>query len=137
MSAPEFVDTNVLVYAEDASEPRKRRRAVELFTDLRRRESGVVSIQVLQEFFAAVTRKLGVDAVRARRRVELISRLQVVVPDADDVLAAIDLHRLHGLSIWDAMIVRAAQRASCKVLHTEDLQAGRSYDGLRVVNPFA
>ena len=56
--------------------------------------------------------------------------------DSDDLLAAIDLHRLHGFSIWDALVVRAALVSRCRVLYTEDLQHGQRIDGLEVVNPF-
>lgn len=97
----------------------------------------MVSTQVLQEYFVTATRKLGVAADLARRKTELFGRLQLVTTGLDDVLAAIDLHRLHGLSFWDALIVRAALAAGCTRLLSEDLQAGRRFDGLEVVNPFA
>jgi predicted nucleic acid-binding protein len=73
----------------------------------------------------------------ARRKVEVLSLFNVVAPTLDDLLAAIDLHRHHQVSIWDALIVRAAQRSACAVLLTEDLQDGRVFDGVEVVvNPF-
>jgi len=90
---------------------------------------------VLQEFFAAATGKLGLAAVDARRRIEIFSHLDVVKLDVDNVLAAIDLHRLHELSIWDALIVTAAVMSGCRTLYTEDLQHGRRFDGLQVVHP--
>lgn len=136
MTARAFVDTNVFVYADDRGAPEKRRRAQELIAELFERSAGVVSLQVLQEYFAAARHKLGVEAVEARRKVELFAQLEVVVPALDDLLAAIDLHRLHGLSIWDALVVRAALVSRCRVLYTEDLQHGQRIDGLEVVNPF-
>jgi len=96
----------------------------------------VVSLQILQEYFAAATRKLGVEAAIARRKVELFANYHLVVLDVDDVLAAIDLHRLHQLAFWDALVVRAARQGGCSVLYTEDLQDGRSIDGVTIVNPF-
>jgi predicted nucleic acid-binding protein len=74
--------------------------------------------------------------VDARRRIETLSHLDVVGLEVDDLLAAIDLHRLHELSIWDALIVRAALLSGCRTLYTEDLQHGRRFEGLQVVNPF-
>ncbi|HEX9700007.1 MAG TPA: hypothetical protein VGD06_11160 [Acidobacteriota bacterium] len=68
---------------------------------------------------------------------QLFARMDVVILSVDDVVAAIDLHRLHGFSIWDALIVRAALISGCRVLYTEDMQDGRRIDGLRIVNPFA
>jgi predicted nucleic acid-binding protein len=98
--------------------------------------SGALSLQVLQEYFAVATRKLGLSAAAARRRVELFSKLDVVILGAEDILAAIDLHRLHALSIWAALVIRAALNAGCRTLYSEDLQDGQRIDGLEVVNPF-
>jgi predicted nucleic acid-binding protein len=102
----------------------------------RRGRSGVVSLQVLQEYFVTVTRKLGLDPRIARRKVELLAQFDVVAPDVSDILAAIDLHRLHEISFWDAMVVRAAGQSGCVVLLSEDMQEGREVDGISVVNPF-
>ena len=136
MPVRSFFDTNVLVYADDLDNAAKQRRAVELFNEHRRSRTGVVSMQVLQEYFVTVTRKLQIDARDARRRVELLSKFDVVVPEPSDVLAAIDLHRLHGISFWDAMIVRSAKQAGCRILLSEDMQAEREIDGVQIVNPF-
>lgn len=136
MTDRSFFDTNILVYADDKAAPAKQRRSIELVTQHRRARTGVLSLQVLQEYFVTVTRKLQVEATIARRKVELLAELDVFVPDVDDVLAAIDIHRLHGFSFWDALVLRAAKEAACTVLYTEDLQAGRSIDGVKIVNPF-
>jgi predicted nucleic acid-binding protein len=69
--------------------------------------------------------------------VEIYATLEVVRPSVADLVAAIDLHRLHQLPIWDALIVRAAQVSGCRTLLTEDLQHGQRFDGLEIVNPFA
>ena len=136
MSVRTFFDTNVFVYADDRHDANKQRRAVDLFDEHRRARTGVVSLQVLQEYFVTVTRKLQLDARDARRRVELLSRFDVVVAEPGDVLAAIDLHRLHAISFWDAMIVRAAKQGGCRVLLSEDMQNAREIDGVQIVNPF-
>ncbi len=136
MSVRNFVDANVLVYSDDHDSPAKRRRALDLLAKQRRNRTGVVSTQVLQEYFVAATSKLGVDADVARRKVELFAKYHLVVLDLDDILAAIDLHRLHRLAFWDALVVRAAKQGGCSVLYTEDLQHGRSIDGVTLVDPF-
>jgi predicted nucleic acid-binding protein len=136
MTARSFFDTNVIIYADDGSAPTKQRRALELLAEHRRAGTGVVSLQVLQEYFVTVTRKLQVEPAIARRKVELLSEFDVAVPQLADVLAAIDLHRLHSFSFWDALIVRMAQQAGCRVLYSEDLQDARQVEGLLVVNPF-
>jgi predicted nucleic acid-binding protein len=137
MSVRSFFDTNVLVYADDRAAPAKQRRALALVAEHRRARTGVLSLQVLQEYFVTVTKKLGVDAATARRKVELLAEFDVAAPDVADILAAIDLHRLHGFSFWDALILRSAKEAGCRVLLTEDFQQQREVDGVRVVNPFA
>jgi predicted nucleic acid-binding protein len=136
MSARSFIDTNVLIYADDDADPVKQRLSVELFADHRRRRTGVVSLQVLQEYFVVATCKLGIDSGRARRKVELIAELDVVTPEVSDILGAIDLHRLHAFSFWDALILRSARVAGCSVLFSEDFQDERRIEGLRIVNPF-
>jgi predicted nucleic acid-binding protein len=136
MSGRSFFDTNILVYTDDKAAPAKQRRAIELVAEHRRAGTGVLSLQVLQEYFVTITRKLHVDAKIARRKVELLAEFDLVVPDLDDILAAVDLHRLHGFSFWDALVHRAAKEAACIVLFSEDLQPGRFVDGVQIVNPF-
>jgi predicted nucleic acid-binding protein len=136
MSARSFFDTNVLVYADDKAAPAKQRRAIELVAEHRMARTGVVSLQVLQEYFVTVTRKLRVDAGIARRKVELLAEFDVAVPNLTDILAAIDLHRLHGFSFWDALVLHSAKQAGCNTLFTEDMQQDRKIGGVEVVNPF-
>ncbi len=136
MSGPEFVDTNILVYADDARDPKKQQRAQNQIRRLLSERRGVVSLQVLQEYFAAATRKLGLSSEAARQRVVLYSKFDVVILAQPDLLASIDLHRLHRVSIWDALILRAALNANCARLLTEDLNSGWTLEGLTVVNPF-
>ena len=131
-----FLDTNVLVYADDLDAAVKRRRAREILRDAVRSGDGVVSTQVLQEFFVISTRKLGVEPGVARRKVELLAEMDVVRIDLRLILAAIDLHRLESISFWDALVVRAAVAAGCRTLLTEDLQHGQVINGVRVENPF-
>jgi predicted nucleic acid-binding protein len=136
MSGRSFFDTNVLVYTDDLDAPAKQERALEVLEQARLDGRGVLSTQVLQEYFVAATRKLGVTPEIARRKVELFGRMDLVIVDAQDILAAIDLHRLHAIGFWDALVVRAARAGGCSVLYTEDLQDGWRIDGLEVVNPF-
>jgi predicted nucleic acid-binding protein len=131
-----FFDSNILVYAEDSADPTKQQRAVALILEHGRRRTGVVSLQVLGEYFSAVTRKLKLDFGIARSQVEFYSRFQTVEPAVSDVLAAIDLHRLRGFSYWDALILRCARQSGCSVLLTEDMQHGQVVDGVKIVNPF-
>lgn len=137
MSARSFLDTNILVHADDKRSPAKQRRAIELLTRFRADKNGVVSLQVLQEYFVTVTKKLGVDAAVARRKVELLAELDVVIPSVADVLGAIDLYRLHRLSFWDCLVLQSAKQSGCTVLLSEDMQHSQELIGLRIVNPFS
>ena len=131
-----FLDTNVLVYTDDSRSVEKQQKAIELVKLHRRHNTGVVSIQVLQEYFASVTKKFKVSPEAARRKVETLARFQVASPTVDNVLHAIDLHRVHNVSIWDALILCMARQSGCAVLLTEDMNHGQVIDGVRVVNPF-
>jgi len=131
-----FLDTSILVYAEDRSNPAKQEKAVGLILEHRRQRTGVVSLQVLQEFFVAVTNKLKLDVEIARYKVEFHSKSDIAEPTVADLLAAIDLHRLHGSSFWDALVLRMAKQTGCRVLLSEDMQHDQVIDGVKIVNPF-
>jgi predicted nucleic acid-binding protein len=136
MNRPAFFDTNIFVYADDASAPAKQARAIELITGYQRAGLLVVSIQVLQEYFAAATRKLGINPETAQRKVQLLARARVVRFGETDVIAAIELHRLHRISFWDGLIVHAARLAGTDIIYSEDLHHGQTLGGVRIDNPF-
>jgi predicted nucleic acid-binding protein len=131
-----FVDTNVLVYAFDSGDARKRQISLDLLDDASL--SLVLSTQVLLEFYGVVTRRLEppLDAEEAHDVVRHLSMGEVVSPDAALVDAAIALARRHRLALWDAAIVAAAQRAGCHELLTEDLGDGTTIEGVTIRDPF-
>jgi predicted nucleic acid-binding protein len=131
-----FLDTNVLVYAFDASDRPKRAIAQQVLGDAS--IDIVVSAQVLSEFYWTVTRKLtpGLPEDLAHDVVRNLAEGEVVPLDAGLVDAAIALARRHDLSLWDAAIVVAAQRSGCDELLTEDLNHGEVIAGVRIRDPF-
>jgi predicted nucleic acid-binding protein len=133
----EFVDTNVLVYAFDASAAAKQSAAEALIARLWQTGTGTVSVQVLQEFFVTVTRKVPrpLSVAGAAERVREFATWSVFSPDADDVLAAIALQQASKLAFWDAMIVHAAAESGCDTLWSEDLSDGQLIRGVRIKNP--
>ena len=133
-----FVDANVLVYAHDLTAGDKRSRSRALLDDLWDTRQGCLSVQVLQEFFVTTTRKIPkpLDPSAAAQIISDLARWHVHAPAAPDVLAAIDIQQQAGTSFWHAMILRSAQELGCPVLYSEDLNAGQSYAGIRVSNPF-
>jgi predicted nucleic acid-binding protein len=132
-----FLDTNVLLYADDADAGEKTGIARELIRRCLLERSGVLSTQILQEYYVNARRKLGMDGASARARVEIYLGFQVVTVTPALILAAVDLHRLDTVSFWDALVIRTAEQAGCETLWSEDLQAGRRFGSVRVVNPFA
>jgi predicted nucleic acid-binding protein len=131
-----FIDTNVLVYADDADAPVKRKRAQELIREGLTSGDAVLSTQILQEYFVVATRKLKVSAEAAQKKVELFATMDVVTVGVDVVDDAIKLHRLNAISFWDALVVQCARAAGCTTLFTEDLQDGQVIEGVKVQNPF-
>ena len=137
-TAYEFVDTNVLIYAFDKSAGVKQESAQELLARLWNTGTRCLSVQVLQEFFVTVTRKVRypLRVEEAADRIRDFAAWKVFTPTANDVLAAIEFHKHAQLSFWDAMIVRAAAELGCNVLWTEDMNSGQLLRGVRIRNPF-
>lgn len=132
-----FFDTNIFIYAADSRDPAKQDTALRLLQDSRKRGLAVVSLQVMQEYYAVATRKLGVESGLAQRQVEAMGQMHVVRFQPEDVISAIELHRLHQTSFWDAMILHAARISGCAAVFSEDLQNQLRIGGVRVINPFA
>jgi predicted nucleic acid-binding protein len=133
-----FLDTNVLVYAYDRSAGMKQSIAAQFVSDCWENENGCLSIQVLQEFFVNVTQKISLplEVQTARQMVADLAQWRLHVPDASDLLQAIDLQQSFHLSFWDAMVLQSAVRLECKQLLSEDLSHGQSYGDVQVINPF-
>jgi predicted nucleic acid-binding protein len=137
MAVPKvFFDANILLYTDDPRLARKQKIAAALIELHWSQKSGVVSIQVLQEYFRNAAGKMGLGAELARQRTIFFSKFILFQPSLDDVFGAIDLYRLHGLAYWDAAILRAAIQSGTSTLYTEDFQHGRRIDGVEIVNPF-
>ncbi len=138
-SAPlQFVDTNILVYAHDNSAGTKHVRAAKLVTELWQTGNGCLSIQVFQEFYVTITRKVSrpLDYEVAAQLISDLSIWHVHVPNTTDILEAIEIQRRYGLSFWDGMIVHSAACLGCNVLWSEDLHARQKYNAVTVLNPF-
>jgi predicted nucleic acid-binding protein len=138
-AGPTFVDTNVLLYAHDASESVKQPIARALLEELWADRSGVLSTQVLQEFYVVATRKFKPPMPRsaARELVVLYSTWPVVQVDVELIVDATVLEERASLSFWDALVIEAARRAGATRLVSEDLQDGRRIAGILIEDPFA
>lgn len=132
-----FIDTNVLVYAVDPSEPAKQRKAQALLGGLDSADVRL-SAQVLAEFYVVVTRKLDnpMPEKQALETVQELARLRPIAIDASLVSEAATLSLRRKISLWDAMVVRAAVEAECDRILSEDLSDDAVVEGLRIENPF-
>lgn len=137
MPAPDFLDTNVLVYAYDVSDPRKQHIEQVL---VRKAIGGefVISTQVLAEFAATLLHKLSPAALPndVVAIVNALGPIRLILPDGDTVRRAVEARASYGLHFYDGMIVAAAEQAGCSRIWSEDLNAGQRYFGVAVDNPF-
>ncbi len=135
----EFVDTNVLLYAHDRTAGGKRDIAVALVTRLIDEQLGLLSTQVLMEFFVSATRKLPhrIDEDTATEIVEDFGTWPLFTPGVSDIVAAAKLGRRYGIHFWDALIIQGALSLGADVIWSEDLNAGQKYARVPVRNPFA
>jgi predicted nucleic acid-binding protein len=137
MSGLVFVDTNILIYAHDQDAGVKRERAIEHLRTLWDSNRGAVSVQVLQEFYVNVTRKIAspVALPLAREVIETYGTWIRAATTVDTVMRASHLAELTRIAFWDAMIVASAEEAGASQIFTEDLNAGQYLAGILVVNP--
>jgi predicted nucleic acid-binding protein len=134
-----FVDTNVLVYSYDADAGIKHETARSILRGLWESRTGVISTQVLQEFYVTVTRKLPKPLARhtARNVVDTFRAWPVHRPHVGDVIVASELEERHKLTFWDALVITSAQKSDARTLLSEDLQPGQRFGPLVIVNPFS
>ena len=137
MNGPEFLDSNVLVYAHDDADPRKQGIAQNL---IKRAVLGelFLSTQTLAEFSAMLLHKFSpqFSPNKVIGILDALAPVRLVLPDAGIVRRAVEAHQTYGVHFYDGMIVAAAERAGCKRILSEDLNAGQQYFGITVVNPF-
>ncbi len=138
MSAPDFLDTNVLVYGYDVTDPRKQRAAQAL---LKQAVAGqaVTSPQVIGEFAVVLLHKL-VPPVKPKDLLailDILGPIKLVAGDVEIVRRAVEAREEYGIHLYDGMIVAAAERAGCQRIWSEDFNAGQKYFGIVVENPFA
>ena len=138
MSDKTFVDTNILIYAHDVDAGRKREIAQAHLTALWISRRGVLSSQVLQEFYVNVTRKIArpISRKAAREVLKTYAVWHAASVRPEDVLRASELEEHHRLSFWDALIVVSAKIAGARRILSEDLNSGQVIDGVAIENPF-
>jgi len=136
MSGRVFLDANVLVYAQDADAPAKQRTSREIIGRLAVSADGVISTQVMQEFYVAATRKLGVPPLAAKGVLKTFAVFETVQVSPAMIQDAVDCSILNQLSFWDSLILTAAASAGCSTVLSEDMNPGQVVLGVKVQNPF-
>jgi predicted nucleic acid-binding protein len=133
-----FLDTNIVVYAYDVSAGDKHRIAEDIIDGLWHSGVGIISVQVLTEFFVTITTKIPkpMDKEVVREIVRDFLKWDVVVNDGESVLKAIDIHQRYQYSFWDSMIIQSAIKGNAALLLSEDLSDGQTIEGVRIRNPF-
>lgn len=137
MTGPDFLDTNVVVYAFDAGNPDKQKVSRELLNSAIAGRA-VISTQVLAEFASARLHKISprASADAVMRGLDALAAIRTIIPDRDMIRRAVEAHASYGIHFYDGMIVAAAERARCQQIWSEDLPAGQEYFGVPVRNPF-
>lgn len=138
MNVKRFIETNVLIYACDSSDPRKQQIALAALEGAATAGTGVISVQVLGEFFhATVVRRRIFSAVELERAVNEYRAAFTLAPvEFANVVDAMAIHRRYQTRYWDSLVVATAVRSGCAEILSEDFTEGQSYNGVVVVNPF-
>jgi len=133
-----FVDTNILIYAYDSTAGEKHQKASRIVSDLWDSGLGVLSTQVLQEFFVNVTAKIPkpMDVRTAKGIVSDLLTWDMMVINGPSILKGVDIHLKYKYAFWDALIIEAAIRSGSQVLLSEDLSDGQMIEGATITNPF-
>ena len=136
MAARSFIDTNILIYSVDRADPAKQNTALNLIARHAKDRTGVISTQVLQEFYSAATRKLGIEPLQARQPRRDFRVFDIVQVTPAIIEEGIDCSILHQLSFWDGLILAAAVTAKSTELLSEDLSHEQKLQGITIRNPF-
>lgn len=133
-----FLDTNIIVYAYDLSNKEKHAKAIEIIEELWASGLGVVSTQVLQEFFFTVTKKIAhpLHIKAAQEIIKDFLKWDVVVNNGDSIVEAIEIYQKYKYSFWDSLIITSAMRGSVNLLISEDFSHGQIINGIKITNPF-
>ena len=136
MSDKIFIDTNLLVYAIDSFDQDRKKHSRSILKQISNQYTGVISTQVMQEFYVAATKKLNADPVIIKGILTRLTNFEIISVSPELVFSAIDCSILNRLAFWDALIITSAASAKCKEVWTEDLNHDQIILGVRIKNPF-
>ena len=131
-----FIDTNLFVYSIDQREPEKKEKARAILKKIIVSHQPVISTQVIKEYYVVATTKLKAEQLIVKNIIHNFRNMEVVNNDLDLIEQAIDISVISQLSFWDSLIIAAAEKANCEFVFSEDLNAGQTYRGVMVIDPF-
>ncbi len=131
-----FLDTTIIVYANDRRDTKKQKKALEVVTGLMESGDGIISTQVLQEYAYTAVKKLRQNHQVVLRQLKLLENFEVIRQSPEMIRRALEIMTTYGIGFWDACIIGNAEGAHCSVIYSEDLNAGQYYSGIKVANPF-
>ena len=131
-----FIDTNLFVYSIDQGEPEKKEKARAILNKIIDSHQPVISTQVIKEFYVVATTKLKAQQLIVKSIIHNFRNMEVVNNDLDLIEQAIDISVISQISFWDSLIIAAAEKANCEFVFSEDLNAGQTYRGVMVIDPF-
>jgi len=132
-----FIDTNIIVYANDARDKEKQAIALHVITEHMKSGTGVISTQVLQEYAHVALNKLHQRQDVILRQLVLLEELNVIQQSPALIRRAVEIKATYQINFWDACVIAAAEHAKCSVILSEDLNAGQFYSGIVMQSPFA
>jgi len=132
-----FVDTNIIVYANDARDGRKQKRALEIIAQHMKSGTGVISTQVLQEYAHVALNKLHQRQDVILRQLLLLEGFEVVQQSPFLIRRSVEIRTTYRIGFWDACIISSAEHAKCNIILSEDLNSGQFYSGIAMENPFS
>jgi predicted nucleic acid-binding protein len=132
-----FIDTNILIYANDKKDRTKQNKAARLITDLMKSGQGVLSTQVLQEYAHVALNKLGQTEEVVLRQLHLLEHIEVIQQSPAMIRRAVEIKKTYKINFWDACIVANAEYTECDTIYSEDLNTGQFYSGMKIENPLA
>lgn len=130
-----FIDSNIVVYANDCNAGEKQVKAIETVTRCMKAQNGIMSIQVLQEYANIALNRLHQEPPVVLQQLKLLESFKIVIPSSKMVRRSVEIRDLYRVSFWDANIVAAAEAADCDLVLSEDLSTGQYYAGIEVINP--
>ncbi len=130
-----FIDTNILIYSSDQADKLKQTKAREVLRDILKNHIGVISTQVIQEFYVVATNKLKINPLLVKNIIHAFENYEIILISPSIIKDSIDCNILNQISFWDSLIISAAESANCEKVYTEDLNHEQIINGVTIENP--